>query len=198
MTLPLNSELGTLKFLSIYYYYDQPCLFSCENQEGQLFLGLWVDTFHLGDLFLYAPVSAERLQAFQEGRIEVRTAFEHTESGSIFKVMLPYADQPASAIRILCEELDKQDLPDPGITLPIKESTEAQELSQHDKDDLSRMLECAMAANQSPKRIRAILFAIKAKPDYEENAITDGIIRYQITAAEKYLAKAEAETETTT
>jgi hypothetical protein len=85
-----------------------------------MFIAVWVDRLEEGDTFLYAPVSPERLQSFLDGRIDVRSAFEHTESGSIFKVMVPFSNLPANAVSILCEDLDKEDLPEPGITMQVE------------------------------------------------------------------------------
>jgi hypothetical protein len=120
MSLPQHSILGTLRLLETYIYYDQPSLFSCENQEGQMFIAVWVDRLEEGDTFLYVAVSPERLQSFLEGSIDVRSAFENTESGSIFKVMIPFSNLPAKAISILCEDLDKEDLPEPGIKMQVE------------------------------------------------------------------------------
>lgn len=48
--------LGKLQYLKIYDYYDFPILFSCKNEKGEVYLGIWVDEINSGHVFLFALI----------------------------------------------------------------------------------------------------------------------------------------------
>ena len=58
--LPESTILGILKLIEVYEFYDQPCLFSCQNLSGRVYIALWVDSSETEDVWLYASVSSER------------------------------------------------------------------------------------------------------------------------------------------
>jgi len=55
--LPQSTELGKLDIVQVYEYYDVPCLFSCTNEKGDLFLAIWSDT----NIWLYTPTTLAKL-----------------------------------------------------------------------------------------------------------------------------------------
>lgn len=127
--LPLSSVLGNLQLLETYVYYDQPCLFSCKNQENQLFVAVWVDTILSQDLWLYAPVSLERLRSFRKGDVDVRSVFNNAEESYVWVVSIPHADAPARVAKTPCNELIEDYLPERAIKIEVDSDLPAIALS---------------------------------------------------------------------
>lgn len=89
--LPQGTELGQLRLRDILDYYDSPCLFTCENDKGQLFLVTWESTTNIGYTWLYAPIepdSIERLSGIDEDSrdILIREFLERPECGYGYRV----------------------------------------------------------------------------------------------------------------
>ncbi|MGB3419032.1 MAG: DUF6575 domain-containing protein [Dolichospermum sp.] len=60
--LPQYPPLVNLEIIEIYEYYDFPCLFSCQNASGQIFLAVWIDEIPDHKTWLYSPMSKGRLK----------------------------------------------------------------------------------------------------------------------------------------
>lgn len=85
--LPTNTRLGKLEYLEIYDQYDsRPCLFSCRNQDGQIYLAVWVDETDDDDRWLYAALSPIRLKWLRENVIDIRSVFTQAVSGFVYDV----------------------------------------------------------------------------------------------------------------
>lgn len=114
MLLPTNTVLGKLRLHETYYYYDEPKLLSCLNVAGQLYL-----VFYLGenedekvDLWLYVPLSINRLNEIKAGNMLLRHACLHPEDELVWFVNIPFKSNLPSNIRAANpEELTEDDLP---------------------------------------------------------------------------------------
>ena len=62
-------SLGRLEIVETYTYYDQPVLFSCKDAAGNLYLAVAADEDDQFETWLYAKVSAERLNLIRSGQL---------------------------------------------------------------------------------------------------------------------------------
>lgn len=112
--LPQSPNLGNLEIVEIYVYYDQPCLFSCRNEIGQIFLAVWVDETEVDDLWLYVRISGQRLQSIRSGKIDLRDAFLKSENGFVCEVRISHTNSPDLVETIPCDNIDEDWLPESG------------------------------------------------------------------------------------
>ncbi len=78
--------LEKLETIEVYDYYDQPCLFSCSDQNGKIFIGLWVDETELFNNWLYLPVSQERFKQLLASQIDLYHGFLTSEQSLVYEV----------------------------------------------------------------------------------------------------------------
>ncbi len=80
---PSNSQLGKLKIIEVYDYYDGPKFFCAKNQFKQLMVVYWVEHNKDDKSFgwLYLPITEEKLNDLRRGKISVRDAYENPEEG---------------------------------------------------------------------------------------------------------------------
>lgn len=97
---PENTRLGKLKYLEIYGYYDRPCLFSCRNETGQIYLAVWVDETKSYDRWLYARVSPYKLDWLKRGCVDIRSAFTEATSGFVHDVRI--GRNNVCCVQVLC------------------------------------------------------------------------------------------------
>ncbi|MCY7277156.1 MAG: hypothetical protein LH702_26370 [Phormidesmis sp. CAN_BIN44] len=112
--LPEGTILGNLEMIEVYEFYDKPCLFSCRNVAGHLFLALWVDESAYADSWLYVPTSLNRFKQIVAGNMELRRAFLTAEDGFVFEVTIPCNQNDhdhTEVTRIKCETLEEGKLP---------------------------------------------------------------------------------------
>ncbi len=112
--LPQETILGNLEILEVYEFYDKPCLFSCRNVAGQIFLVIWIDETSYSDSWLYVPTSLKRIQQVITGGMELKDAFLRAEDGFIFEVIITNHENGTDVVKILCKDLDEDKLPTPG------------------------------------------------------------------------------------
>ncbi len=84
--LPQNTQLGELKLSEVYYYYDQPVFFLCQNQtETEVFyLVLLIDSEEDYDLWFYSITSKNQLEDLKAKRIDIKTAIVENEAVNPF------------------------------------------------------------------------------------------------------------------
>lgn len=87
---PNFTQLGNLRIVETYEFYDKPLLFSCRNTAGYLFLAVLIDESEDGETWLYAPVSLNRYNQIRSGAIDLHDAFSNAEDGRLYRVYLPY------------------------------------------------------------------------------------------------------------
>lgn len=111
--LPESTILGILKLIEVYEFYDQPCLFSCQNLSGQVYIALWVDSSEIEDIWLYAPVLSERFNHIKNGKVDFKTVFTHSEDAFVFEVSIPFDDEKSTIVKALaCKDLTEDQLPE--------------------------------------------------------------------------------------
>ena len=116
--------LGRLKIVETYVYYDQPVLFSCKNAAGHLYLVVAADENDQYDTWLYAGVSAERLNHIRSGAIDLHDAFADPEDGFLFQVIAPYDNQSPPQIEpVQSNQISEDMLPMPGECLDLETDT---------------------------------------------------------------------------
>ena len=74
--------IGSIMFRTIYGFYDEPLLFSCESLTGAVFLLLRLQ----GEdgRWLMAGLSEARLGALENNEIEIRMPYVNPESGYLY------------------------------------------------------------------------------------------------------------------
>lgn len=74
--------IGQLTIRTIYGFYEEPLLFSCESLTGALFLVLRLQ----GEdgVWLLSGISEKRLIALEKNELEIRTLYLNPESGFLY------------------------------------------------------------------------------------------------------------------
>ena len=104
--------------MKTYYYYDGPRLFSCEDAQGQKYIGFWVDATDKADIYLYFPVSAQHLADVETGKMALADFMASADWAWEAREIL-YSDQ-AHVRKLDASQIPKDCFPDPGITLSEK------------------------------------------------------------------------------
>ena len=117
-------RVGRLEIVEIYAYYDQPVLFSCKNAAGHLYLVVAADENDQHETWLYAGVSAERLDHIRSGAIGLHDAFADPEDGFLLQAIVPYDDQtPLWTEPVQSNQISEDMLPIPGERLSLQIET---------------------------------------------------------------------------
>ena len=118
------AELGKLEIIEIYDYYDQPILFACKNAAGHLHLVVAADENDHYETWIYARVSAERLNLIRSGIIDLHDAFADSENGHLLQVKFSYNNPALPQIQHLeSNQIPKDILPTPGERLELETET---------------------------------------------------------------------------
>jgi hypothetical protein len=121
--LPENTILGHLTILEIYEFYNMPVLFACQNRTGHLYLAVWIDETESEDVWLYVPLSFQRLMGLRQGELDLHTAFTQPEDDFALEVTVPKQEaEPAQAQPISVSQLDESWAPLPGEYLDLPDS----------------------------------------------------------------------------
>jgi hypothetical protein len=112
--LPKETILGNLEILEVYEFYDKPCLFSCKNVSGQIFIAIWIDETSYSNAWLYVPTSLRRFQQIVSGGMDLRSSFLNAEDGFVFNVSIPKEDTITEVVRVFCCNLQEDELPTEG------------------------------------------------------------------------------------
>jgi hypothetical protein len=101
-----ESQLGILTVEEILDEYDAlPVLFICRNELGYKYLAIAVDRDETGDVFLYVPVSVERLVAIRTGLMSLRDALSYSETGIVIAVRPGASTPDGSAVVVIANEI---------------------------------------------------------------------------------------------
>lgn len=112
--------LGKLEIVETYAYYDEPILFSCKNAAGDLYFVVAADENEVYETWLYAEVSAKRLNAICSGAIDLHDAFANTEDGRILLVKFPYDRSLPESDFVQSNQISEDMLPQPGECLEFQ------------------------------------------------------------------------------
>lgn len=114
---PYHSAFGHLLFINVRDYYDFPLLYTCVNERRQFFVGLWVDTYRHGDIWLLVRISPQRLEHLTCQGIELRELFLEPEFGTVLKVVEDYGpDHPKYSVTV--EYWTPEQIPDDYLSVP--------------------------------------------------------------------------------
>jgi hypothetical protein len=117
--LPNQTYLGQLRILEVYEAADEPCLFSCRNGAGHIFLVVLLDeTDELKD-WLYVPLSPDRFAEVRSGEVDLRDAFRGAEDGFVHRVMVPIYGGVPIVGSVNCDALTDEMLPLAGECLRL-------------------------------------------------------------------------------
>lgn len=87
---PTFIQLGNLKIVDTYEFYDKPLLFVCQNTIGHLFLAVLIDENDIEEIWIYAPISTKRLEQVRAGIVDLHDAFAQAEDGNVYEVNIPH------------------------------------------------------------------------------------------------------------
>ncbi len=115
--LPVNSQLGQIKVVEIFDFYDIPRLFIGTNQIGQLFIIYNLDDDRVKTEWYYLPVSEERICNLKTGSMDLRTALLSPELGFLYSISIGYIDGDSQIAVVTSESINQEWLPEAGETL---------------------------------------------------------------------------------
>lgn len=122
MTLPLDTELGTLRIVDILDWYDGPKLFVAENAVGTRYFALWADEFPDANEWLYVPVSETRLNDLYTRTVSIREAYVAPEEPFVYRIRVRPSGRKTKVTRVHPRDLEIDDLPPEDDFLEVKES----------------------------------------------------------------------------
>lgn len=109
--MPQGTELGRLRLLEVYDYFDGPRLFAARNLAGTTFLVLWADELEDRDVWFYVPLSAERLASLRDGALPIRDAYIGAEDGFVYSTTVRKSDGDPSVEKVAASALPLDCLP---------------------------------------------------------------------------------------
>ena len=120
----MQYQLGHLKVIEIYEYYDKPLLFACQNTAGQIFLAVLIDETEEKEVWYYVPVSPLRFEQIRAGKVDLHDAFLRAEDEQVFKIITPQSHNSDVTIEYVpTNELSDDDLPLAGEILNLDTQT---------------------------------------------------------------------------
>lgn len=104
-------NLHELKILKTYIYYDQPVLYSCIDTKGQHYIAVLIDIKKDKEIWLYLPLSSERLNLIENNKINIKEAFMFSETGYVIEVEI-YNNNEIKTRIVSSSKLNEEDLPE--------------------------------------------------------------------------------------
>jgi hypothetical protein len=131
---PVGTQLGDLQLEEVFLGYDGPKLFSCRNKTGQWFIAVFVDEDGNSEIYLYMPISFDRLRAVRSGQVTLRMAFSNPEDGIAYSVRR-YLDRPKCDVELVTADGIPEDwLPEEtavlGLPTPTAETFSPRSLAE--------------------------------------------------------------------
>lgn len=87
-----SPALGTLCMLNVYEFYEQPRLFSLENEVGSYFVAYWLEETDLHEGWLIIPISRLRLNRLENRDIDILDLLTKQEQNHCFKLDISFED----------------------------------------------------------------------------------------------------------
>ncbi|ENB7483509.1 DUF6575 domain-containing protein [Enterobacter asburiae] len=110
-----SPALGTLTMLNVYEFYEQPRLFSLENEVGSYFVAYWLEETELYEGWLIIPISRLRLNRFENREIDIRDLLLKQEQPNCFKLDVIYDTYVEKWTSLTKSDLEKYKLPREGL-----------------------------------------------------------------------------------
>jgi len=113
-----DAPLGRLEIDHVIDEYDAiPVFFTCRNEMGSTFLAVAADRDDTGDVFIYLPVSENRLLAIRTGLMPLRSGYLSPEWGKL-AIVRPGQDEIGRMVEYVSpESVDSDWLPDASVIL---------------------------------------------------------------------------------
>jgi hypothetical protein len=110
--LPKYTQLGKLDIVKVYVAYDEPCLFTCKNAAGQIFIAVLIDEDDDYKKWLYTALSQDRLDSIQCGIIDLHDSFKLAEEGFSWIVKVPFLEEEDTILEMMsCNKIPEDMLP---------------------------------------------------------------------------------------
>lgn len=110
-----SPALGTLTMLNVYEFYEQPRLFSLENEVGSCFVAYWLEETNTHEGWLIIPISRLRLNRLENRDIDIRDLLVKQEQFSFFKLDIDFDSYNENWTSLSKVDLDKYKLPREGL-----------------------------------------------------------------------------------
>jgi hypothetical protein len=114
-----ETPLGQLEILEVFLQYDGPRLFSCLNKAKHIYLALWVDDENDIDLWMYVPISNQKLLQVRSGDISLREAFTESETGYLHIAKVAFSGEVQDFKLVKATEVNEEWLPLQNVRLNI-------------------------------------------------------------------------------
>lgn len=133
--------LGTLSINEVFFFYEEPQIFTCTSRFGQVYLCLLTD---MDDKkWLLAPITLSRLALLKSNRLSIKAAFIDAEDEFVWSIEENYIDHIIKANRIYCNDISLDDLPDENVyadyteddLMPIQDN-EISKIANEEKRDI--------------------------------------------------------------
>ena len=122
--LPQFTPLGKLNIIEVYESFDEPCLFSCKNASGQIYMSVLIDEDENYKTWLYVSVSKRRFNYIRSGGIDLHDCFKLAEDETVQVVKVPFLNSSNACVTVFsCESLSKNMLPLRGELLQLETQT---------------------------------------------------------------------------
>lgn len=109
-----------MTMIDVFDFYDQPCLFSCKDEAGNVFLALLIHDDPFIERWLYLETPPIIMANLEAARMDLYTAFRCPQSGMVWAC---HYDRPSNSWNvgeILPSSLKISELPVPGEFLRIQ------------------------------------------------------------------------------
>lgn len=113
--------LGTLNISEVFFFYEEPQIFTCTSRFGQVYLCLLTD---MDDKrWLLAPISLSRLALLKSNRVSMKEAFIDAEDEFVWSISQDSMGYPIKANQVYCKDISCDDLPDEDVYLDYTEDS---------------------------------------------------------------------------
>ena len=114
-----SSPLGVLELVEVIFWYDGPQAAIYKSNTDQFYINAHASSEEEEDIWLYVPVSIDRLSSVMKGLMEWRDVFTHPET--VLYVVSWKSDTP-TVVETDPATLPEKWLPTPGVTLGNQEN----------------------------------------------------------------------------
>jgi len=88
-----SEQIKNQKIDEVFYYYDEPKLYSCWLDLGSRYIAFWVDEDEVSQEWLYVEVSEQRYREMLMGDFPLYLLFKNPENSNLYKAVLTLQDE---------------------------------------------------------------------------------------------------------
>lgn len=111
--------LGTIYVDEIFFFYEEPQIFTCVSKTGQKYIALLIDMDNRE--WILSPISEAQLSLLKSNRISLKEAFVKTEDDFVWRVGFGTESSIAKAEQINSQSISDEDLPEDDLFLDWKQ-----------------------------------------------------------------------------